>query len=399
MKQALFNSLGSNYSRRFMFQSAFGGGSMHDHRQLEKVLDKHYQGTTTLTYKGREALELALQLCDVPPGSAVGINGFTCYVVYRAVERAGYQPICIDIAPADMHFGLAELKTAHAKHKKLAAIIVQNTLGYPVNIKSLQAYAKTHKIVLIEDGAHSLGASYADGREVGSVGDLAMFSFSQDKPLDVVSGGAVIDRRKNATQTVPFSLQPVSWWQREINRDYPMWTGLIRASYPFGVGRWLHFGLKKLHFLAAPMKDAGPGLHAMSTKTARLALTKWADRTVELQHRRTIASIYEKQIPKDLQLIAQPLGQPAFLRFPLVTDRRDQLIEYLKQVGVYVGDTWYDAPIAPKRYMSQTSYRAGMCPRADKLVDRIVNLPTHGSISEQQAQYIARKVRAWHTSA
>src|SRR5258708_336278 len=104
MRTSLFNSLGSNYSWRFMLKSAFGGGSAEDRRRLEQVLSEHYHGRATLTYKGREALELALKISGLPQGSAIGINGFTCYVVYRAVENAGYKPVFIDVAPSQMHF-------------------------------------------------------------------------------------------------------------------------------------------------------------------------------------------------------------------------------------------------------------------------------------------------------
>jgi dTDP-4-amino-4,6-dideoxygalactose transaminase len=379
-----------------MLESAFGGGTVDDFRNFEAALSDYYKGAATLTYKGREALELAMRISGLPKGSLVGINGFTCYVVYRAVQRAGYTPVFLDVAPGQMHFGIDELKNAHAEHTKLRAIIVQNTLGYPADLPALRQYCEKHKLLIVEDVAHSLGAVYADGQEVGTVGELAMFSFSQDKPLDVVAGGAFIDRRQdvqNKSQPVP---KRVSWWQREINRDYPLWTGLIRASYPSGFGRLLHFVLKKLHCLARPMQDAGPGLHRMSTKTAHLALTKWSDRQAELQHRRQIAAVYEQHLPKALQLIPKPSGKPSYLRFPLVVDSRPSLIRYLKKQRIYIGDTWYDAPIAPKRYLSQTDYKPGMCPRAEELAERIVNLPTHINISPEQAAYIAGKVKQWH---
>ena len=398
MKKALFNSLGSNYSRRFMLQSAFGGGTAADRQRLEQALGEEYGGSVTLTYKGREALELALKTSGLPKGSAVGINGFTCYVVYRAVENAGYTPVFIDVAPAQMHFGLKELQAAHKQSKNLAAVIIQNTLGYPADLKALQPYCAKHKLMIIEDVAHSLGAVYETGAEVGTVGSLSMFSFSQDKPLDVVAGGALVDHRKGAKRRPPAALAPVSWRQREINRDYPFWTGLIRNSYSSGLGRVLHYVLKRVHGLATPMGDAGPGLHAMSPKTARLLLLRWAGRVAELQHRRTIARIYEQQLPKALQLIVRPTGQPSYLRFPLTTDDRASLIAYLKKHRIYVGDTWYDAPLAPKRYLPQTTYERGMCPHADELVERIVNLPTHRNISPEQAAFIAGKVKAWQQS-
>jgi perosamine synthetase len=391
---SVFNSLGSNYSEADIWKHFLLTGTKRSLEQLEGVLGSHYTGQAAVTYKGREALELALRWSGLPPGSAVGINGFTCYVVYRAVERAGYRPVFIDVAEHDLHFGLAELKAARKQAPDLKGIIVQNTLGYPADMPALSAYCRKHKLMIIEDLAHSFGAVYADGREAGTVGDLAMLSFSQDKPLDVVAGGAVIERRPDrAHEAVP--LKRVSWRQLEINRDYPFWTSMIRSGYTLVWGRMLHFGLKRLHALATPMGDAGPGIHRMSYLTARLILSRWERRREETAHRRQIAAIYEAHLPKDLLLKPLVSGQPAYLRFPLWVENRASLIAYLRRKRIYVSDTWYDAPVAPSRYLAKTSYQAGECPNGEALSEHIVNLPTHRQVTPGVAADICAKIKQW----
>ncbi len=94
----IFNSLGSNYDGTFAWQSIVMPGSRRASSRLREILQMHFHGQAVLTYKGRQALELALSSRGLPPGSAVGINGLTCYVVYQAVERAGYQPVMLDVA-------------------------------------------------------------------------------------------------------------------------------------------------------------------------------------------------------------------------------------------------------------------------------------------------------------
>jgi dTDP-4-amino-4,6-dideoxygalactose transaminase len=249
--------------------------------------------------------------------------------------------------------------------------------------------------MIIEDLAHSLGAIYDDGREAGTVGAFSMFSFSQDKPLDVVAGGACINRLAKDTGQ---KLEPTSIWKRTVNRAYPFWTWLIRTLYPIGLGRVLHLILKKLHLLAKPLGDAGNGIHKMSNTTAKLLLNRWSQRDDELSHRRAIAEIYMANLPKELLLGSQIKGKPTYLRFPIISSDRQGLINYLKQSAIYIGDTWYDAPIGPKKYLIKTDYANGQCPEAEKLAATIVNLPTHRHITPQIANNICAKIKQWQAS-
>lgn len=390
---SIFNSLGSNYSWRFVWKNLFAWGSSNSINKAEAILGEHFSGNATLTYKGREALELSLRQSQLPPLSQVGINGFTCWVVYEAVIKAGYKPVFIDLAKNSMHFDVDQL----AKYKDLSAVVVQNTLGYPVDMVVLENYCKQNGIMIIEDLAHSFGAMYGDGREAGTVGAFTMLSFSQDKPLDIVAGGASINRTGSNNQAKS-KLPPVSLWQLKKNRDYPFWTGLIRLLYPTGLGRVLHYVLKHLHLMASPLGDAGVGIHRMSKSTAKLLLDRWDQRQVELNHRREIAAIYQEGISSDLKLIKNIIGQPTYLRFPLFVGNRQSLINYLRNNNIHIGDTWYDAPIAPKRYLAQTDYEVGSCPEAENISANIVNLPTHRYITPQIAGGICAKIKQWQAS-
>jgi hypothetical protein len=189
-----------------------------------------------------------------------------------------------------------------------------------------------------------------------------------------------------------------SQWQLIKNRTYPIWTGLIRLLYPIGLGRYLHFVLKRLHFLASPMGDAGVGIHSMSNASSSLVLSRWTDRQSELEHRIEIAHIYESEINSDLKIKSSVRGFPSYLRFPLLTSHRNELIAYLRSAGVHIGDTWYDAPIGPKKYLSKTSYKSGDCPESEKLSNLIVNLPTHMHVTPEIARAICAKIKQWQQS-
>src|SRR3972149_9106253 len=97
---AVFNSLGSNYNFRFALKALaprFG----HHHLKLREFLGAKYGGEVILFHKGREAIELALQIiqkiANLPQGTGVAITGFTCFALYQAVVKAGSIPFYLDI--------------------------------------------------------------------------------------------------------------------------------------------------------------------------------------------------------------------------------------------------------------------------------------------------------------
>lgn len=182
---SIFNSLGSNYDFKFVLKSLF----LKNDGGLKKFLERKYKGQVTLTYKGREAIELALS--GLPKGSLIAINGFTCFAVYEAIKKAGHKALYLDIEKGELNFSPETLKRA----VNVKAVIIQNTLGYPCDIEKISQVCKENKIILIEDLAHSVGTRYENGKEAGMVGDFVALSFSQDKMIDVVSGGALIQRK------------------------------------------------------------------------------------------------------------------------------------------------------------------------------------------------------------
>ncbi|HSX44871.1 MAG TPA: DegT/DnrJ/EryC1/StrS family aminotransferase [Candidatus Saccharimonadales bacterium] len=394
---AVFNSLGSNYNWSDVWRSLTVRAKASANDRLKELLSKKYGGSVELTYKGREALELALLKSGLPKGSQVGINGFTCYVVYSAIKNAGYLPVFIDIADNELNFGVAELQTVHQQNPNLKAVIIQNTLGYPVNLAALVSYCSQQNIMIIEDLAHSIGTIYENGQLAGAVGDLTMLSFSQDKTIDVVAGGAMIDRR-HTNHPDELKLTKINRTQIIKNRWYPFWTALIRMTYPIGLGRILHYCLKSLNLLATPMSDDLSGLHLMPSSAAELLIQRLSNENSEIEHRRQIAAIYQQEIPSSLQLIKHHFGQPSFLRFPITVQDRANLVAFMKTSQIYIGDTWYDAPIGPKKYLEQTDYKSGLCPRSEQLSQTIVNLPTHRHVSPEVAKDICAKIKLWQTS-
>lgn len=386
---SIFNSLGSNYSLSFVRAALFTPNTNLYKKDLKEYLEKKYRGKATLVYKGREALELALESANLPKDSKVGVTAFTCYAVWKAVKNAGHKVVYLDIDES-LNF------TINSIPKDLKAIIVQNTLGFPCAIEKIIEFCSENNCLIIEDLAHCVGAMYENGKEAGTVGDFTVLSFSQDKMIDAVSGGALIIRNKKY-QKESIILSAVNSTTQLKDRIYSFLTFIIRGTYVLGIGKALHFLSKKLNLLSLPIEE-DKGLKNLPYWYCKLVKTAFNDLNNNLQHRRKIASIYAENINKEFlsASIIRIIEASSNLRFSIFVNNRDDLIKYLKKCRIYISDIWYDAPIGPKKYLKRTDYQKGLCPNAEHIAATIVNLPTHINISEKQALYISQKINEWY---
>lgn len=393
----IFNSLGSNYNLRFVLKTLFAKDDPHYSARLKSYLDTKYQGKTILVYKGREAIGLALNLLNLAKDTPVAINGFTCYAVYQAIVGAGCKPEYLDIENFDFNFSPAGLKTKLREKPNIKVLIVQNTLGYPCDIEKLVKICEQNKIILIEDLAHSVGTRYKNNAEAGTIGDLVVLSFSQDKMIDGISGGALVIRNQKYQEIGSPQLKEIAGRQQIIDRLYPFFTYVIRGTYRFGIGKVVHTLLKKVGLLSQPVGDWDTkSLHGLPGWYAELVYRQFKNLENDLKHRKQIVSAYARMInPKILfTTITERILDSSNLRFPIFVRHRDSLIKYLKRNGIYVSDIWYDAPIAPKKYLNLTDYR-NQCPEAEKVSSQILNLPTHKNVSENEAEEISKKINLW----
>lgn len=391
---SIFNSLGSNYDFKFIFKPFFAEKNYS--LKLQNFLEEKYKGKAILVYKGRQAIELALRISNLPKNSFVAINGFTCYAVYEAIKNAGYKPIYLDISISDLNFSAQILEDKFKEVRNIGAVIVQNTLGYSCDIEKIKKICEEKGIILIEDLAHSAGLIYPNGKEAGTLGDFVAFSFSQDKIVDGVSGGALIIRNKKFAEE-NIELGNLNLTVELRDRFYPVFTFVIRNTYLIGLGKIIHEILRNLNLLSSPMANSNAlKLNKLSGWYSYLIFGELINLQNNLNHRKQIAKIYINKLnPKILtDNVKKNFDKATNLRFPILVENRKSLIEYLKNKNIYVSDIWYDSPIAPKKYMKLTDY-VNQCPISEEISESIVNLPTHRNVSVKEADRITKEVNKW----
>src|SRR6185295_17684533 len=99
-------------------------------------------------------------------------------------------------------------------------------------------------------------------------------------------------------------------------------------------------------------------LHSLPNWYAKMAKYCFENLLANISHRKTISQIYANGLNKKVLIpsVVSQINNSTNLRFPILVNNRELLISKLKTSGIHVSDIWYDAPIAPKKYLAKTNY-------------------------------------------
>jgi len=345
---------------------------------------------------GRSALMAILHAFNLEKGDEVLLQAFTCNAVPNPVLWSGLKPIYVDCREDyNMDGRDLELKIT----PKSRAVIVQHTFGLPAEIKEIVDICRKHNLLLIEDCAHALGAEYR-GRQVGSFGDAAFFSFSRDKVISSVYGGMATTNNEEYGRAMRRFQQeagyPSPYWtfQQLLHPVLMNWIVLptyrILGKYLLLVFQWLHILSKAVHWREKRGGKPWYFPRALPNSLALLALNQLEKLDRFNEHRRKIASYYEHALKGTSFTVQgeQEGRRHVFLRLPVRHPQAHGILTRAWASNLLLGD-WYTSPVAPRdTRMEAVGYVAGSCTTAERLAHETVNLPTHINCTKEQAEKI-----------
>jgi dTDP-4-amino-4,6-dideoxygalactose transaminase len=141
---------------------------------------------------GTVALELALAAAQIGPGDEVIVTPRTFVASAGCVAMAGARPVFVDVDVRTQNMSADAVRAAVTPHTR--AIIAVHLAGWPCDMDALNAIARERGLLVVEDCAQAHGAALA-GRRVGSLGDIAAFSFCQDKIMTTAGEGGFLTTR------------------------------------------------------------------------------------------------------------------------------------------------------------------------------------------------------------
>lgn len=303
---------------------------------------------------GLEALELSLLGNNIGQGDEVIVCAHTFIASALAISKTGAKPVFVD---AEMSQYLIEPSKIEEKiTDKTKAIIAVQLYGQACDMDKINEIAKKYNLLVIEDAAQAHGAKYKD-KKVGSLGDIAAFSFYPGKNLGALGdGGAVVTDNKEVADKI---------------RKLANYGSSIKYNHEYKGTN------SRLDEIQAAILDA---------KLQKLDLMN--------NYRKKIANKYLNDIDNE-NIILPKIGKEndhVWHLFVVRTQNREELIDYLKENGIETGIHY---PIPIHKQKAYEEYNALSYPNAEELANTVLSLPLYYGMEDNDIDYVVDKLNKY----
>jgi|SRR5437868_9946881 dTDP-4-amino-4,6-dideoxygalactose transaminase len=298
---------------------------------------------------GTSALHLALLAAGVGPGDEVITVPFTFVASVATILYVGAKPVLVDIEPRTFNMNPDALQSAITPRTK--AIMPVHLYGHPADMNPIMDIAGRHKLVVIEDAAQAHGARYND-RAVGSIGDIACFSFYPAKNLGAYGEGGA------------------------VTTSNPQYARTVRMLRDWGQERKYHH---VLHGYNCRME----GFQGAILRVKLRHLESWTEA------RRAIVKKYDQLLAgSDFVLPAEmPWARHVYHLYTLRAKNRDALQAALLNEGIQTG-IHYATPVHLQPAYAGLGYGPSSLPESEKAAKEVLSLPLYPELTDSQVHTV-----------
>jgi len=321
---------------------------------------------------GTAALHAATYAAGITEGDEVITTPITFAATANSVLYQDAIPIFADIDPKTYNINPESIKAKITDKTK--AIIPVHYTGQPCEMDKIKEIANENDLIIIEDGAHAVGATYKK-QKVGSIGDMTTFSFHPVKNMTTGEGGMITTDSKDLYDKL------MKFRTHGITKDQSVY---INSSD----GPWYH-----------EQQELGYNYRITDIQAA-LGITQLEKLDDFLARRRGIVNRYNNEF-KDVDglIIPEQLENTNSawhiyvlqLELEKLTSDRKEIFEALreKKMGVNV----HYIPVYFHPYYQSLGYKKGICPKAERLYERIITIPLYPKMTDQQVVEVIKRIK------
>jgi dTDP-4-amino-4,6-dideoxygalactose transaminase len=331
------------------------------------------------TSSGTDALLLALMAHDIGPGDDVLCPTYTFFATAGTIARTGARPVFVDICPGcyNMHPDAC----SQALTPNTRAIIAVHLFGQTAHMTLLRAFAKSQKLVVIEDAAQAIGA-HSGSERAGSMGDAGCFSFFPSKNLGAL-GDAGMVTTQHATLAERMRILRVhggapKYYHSSIGGNFridALQAALLRVKLPYLDA-------------ASEQRAKHAALYQSMFEASGLAAAQ--------------ACVCAGQLPAQSDFNEPPLGLPnvpqgrhIYNQYTLRVrrGRRDSLRAALHKLGIGT-EIYYPVPMHLQPCFAALGYQQGDLPHAEAAAEQSLALPIFPELHPKEICRVAEAVIA-----
>jgi dTDP-4-amino-4,6-dideoxygalactose transaminase len=409
------NRLYTNLNSYLLFLNAFfGRKSQQDRREIElfeKVLRERFNTKYAVcVYQCRVGIYLAVKAL-IKPGQEVILSPYTIIDVINMVIFAGGRPVFADVEHQTCNISASEVERLITPNT--GAVLITHLHGLAAEAHRIKEICDLHNIPMIEDAAQSFGVK-EQGKPVGTIGDVGVFSFEMHKNIPTWLGGLVVSDRQDIIEKIcaelkEFSNPPLPGIAQKVKKGliqdlaslpviFQLFTyPIVRFSY-FNSIEFINSKVRRkpqTSKLAKELPDVYKSQYTSFQAQLGLSQLNYVDR--DIKTRIEYANIYHEGL-KDIEgLVLPPLrsdGSHTYLWFPILCPNREDLVRFMMEKGRHIGAGHFTSATTSEELAE--FYRD--CPNAEKVAQEVVYLPTYPSYSRREVEKNVEVIRQYFTS-
>ena len=329
--------------------------------KLEIIFSKKFANNmaSVAVGSGTDALHLAYILANIKKNDEIICPVFTCTATNIPLLYIGAKIKFADIDPKTFNIDISSVKKLVTKKTK--AIVFVNYGGLPCNLNELNKIAKKNKLILIQDAAQSLGATYM-GKPITNFADFTIFSFQAIKQISSGDGGMLVLKNKKILKKA-----------KRIR-----WFGIDRLAKQGGT--WEN-DIKEIGY-KYQMTDIGAALLLESIK--EFSFIK--------NYRKKIFDIYKNKLKqnKNITIIDdENIKGHANWLFTILLYDKDFLQKKLRKIGIETNQVHFrnDRYSIFKKFVKNKKFK-----NMDYVENKYLVLPIHTKMTLNDAKFIAKKI-------
>jgi UDP-2-acetamido-2-deoxy-ribo-hexuluronate aminotransferase len=310
---------------------------------------------------GTDALQICLMALGLKPGDEVITPDFTFISTVEVSALLGLTPVLTDVEPGSFNMDISSLEKAITPKTK--AIIPVHLFGQCSNMEKIMHIAESHGIPVIEDAAQALSAEYLfpSGlqKKAGTMGRMATTSFFPSKNLGCFGdGGAIFTNDDELAETI---------------------------------SAITHHGMRKRYYY-----DLIGVNSRLDTLQAAILMVKLRYLDDFSAARRQAADLYDKALGgiKNISIPQREyFSTHVFHQYTLTLNNinREMLVSYLNSKGI-PAMIYYPVPVHLQKAFRYLGYGEGDFPVSEELCSKVLSLPMHTELDEEQINYIVQSI-------
>lgn len=330
--------------------------------QFEKTIAEFVGTKYAVAFSsGTAALHAACYAAGIKENDDVILTPMTFAASANCILFMGGSPVFADIDPQTYNISPESIEPLI--NKKTKAIITVDFTGQPAEYEAIMSLAEKHGLVVIDDAAHALGASY-EGKRIGSIADMTMFSFHPVKHITTGEGGIITTDNEN------FYDRLLSFRSHGITRDPLKVKGENEPWY-------------------YEMQELGVN-YRMTDIQAALGLSQMKKLPVFLAKRKEYARKYTQAFEESNEIITpfqQHGGSSSWhlyiirLNGSRLNANRNEIFRALQKENIGVNVHYIPVYLHP--FYQQLGYKKGLCPHAESLFQEIITIPLFPKMTDE----------------